>query len=453
MMFFRALMLIMALAAHAEEPAPRGAGCLVASGGRLLAVRELWSRKWTVPGGSLEAGETPARAAQRETFEETGVAVDAIALLERFDGRFQLYQCVPKELLVFTVDRRMVPPRARLETIEVRWLDPLTTDADDWRFPEQRARIVELATADRGMVSPALVAMRGQVPASDIPQWQARGLAAVKAAQEALPGTFLSGLMRLFSLFGEEPMFFLVIGYFWLPRHGSRGPRFAGLMLLSLVINSLLKDWGGFPRPFELLPSLQLAPGRGPGMPSGHAQASLLLYGLIAFELRRLWAWVACITIVLLTGFSRVHLGVHFPQDVIGGWLAGLAVLLPWLAAQHKLRPAFGRSRPLLATVYLLVAAAALAIYPHPDVVAALAVGLGLLSTPAALVAPRSAKSWVRRRPLLAWTLIVAGLFTLGHGLKLIWPFEATFPSLLAAHVASYLLLGVFLAHVRRFFI
>lgn len=34
--------------------------------------------KWCVPGGAVEAGETPLEAAVRETFEETGLRIDAV---------------------------------------------------------------------------------------------------------------------------------------------------------------------------------------------------------------------------------------------------------------------------------------------------------------------------------------------------------------------------------------
>ncbi len=42
---------------------------------------------WTLPGGGLEAGETPAEAAVREVWEETGLRTTAVRLL--FEGTYQ----------------------------------------------------------------------------------------------------------------------------------------------------------------------------------------------------------------------------------------------------------------------------------------------------------------------------------------------------------------------------
>lgn len=54
--------------------------------GRLLLLRHGHTRKWTLPGGSLEPGETFAQTAARELFEETGLAAARLEPLELYAG-------------------------------------------------------------------------------------------------------------------------------------------------------------------------------------------------------------------------------------------------------------------------------------------------------------------------------------------------------------------------------
>ncbi len=74
---------------HVPAPSPADPGlpvvpCVGAvvhdSKGRLLLIRrghEPSKGKWSLPGGRIEAGETPAQAVEREVFEETGLVVRA----------------------------------------------------------------------------------------------------------------------------------------------------------------------------------------------------------------------------------------------------------------------------------------------------------------------------------------------------------------------------------------
>lgn len=62
--------------------------------------------------------------------------------------------------------------------------------------------------------------------------------------------------------------------------------------------------------------------------PSGHAANTTALVGALTLVSGRRWAlWPAGI-MALLVGVSRTWLGVHWPTDVIGGWMVGGAVLL-----------------------------------------------------------------------------------------------------------------------------
>jgi undecaprenyl-diphosphatase len=78
--------------------------------------------------------------------------------------------------------------------------------------------------------------------------------------------------------------------------------------------------------------------------PSGHAMESAIVYltlGAILMRvaerrLTKLYCLGIAVLLTALTGISRVYLGVHYPTDVIGGWIVGFAwASVCWLAAQR----------------------------------------------------------------------------------------------------------------------
>nr|WP_281398551.1 phosphatase PAP2 family protein [Saccharopolyspora gloriosae] len=83
------------------------------------------------------------------------------------------------------------------------------------------------------------------------------------------------------------------------------------------------------------------------GFPSGHSAHAAALYLMLgAFALRLLrtrWArnalFTAAVLAIVITGFSRVMLGVHSPTDVLAGWTLGASwtvlLLSLWLFAEH----------------------------------------------------------------------------------------------------------------------
>ena len=54
--------------------------------GRLLLLEQAETGHWSTPGGAIELGETPADAALREMWEETGLRVELVALVGVFGG-------------------------------------------------------------------------------------------------------------------------------------------------------------------------------------------------------------------------------------------------------------------------------------------------------------------------------------------------------------------------------
>jgi membrane-associated phospholipid phosphatase len=74
--------------------------------------------------------------------------------------------------------------------------------------------------------------------------------------------------------------------------------------------------------------------------PSGHATIVVALYGFLSYILFKKTAkksvFVGALIIILLVGFSRLYLGVHYVSDVIAGYLVGLLALIAGLSLSIK---------------------------------------------------------------------------------------------------------------------
>jgi 8-oxo-dGTP pyrophosphatase MutT (NUDIX family) len=116
--------------------APRAAGCLAVSGGKLLLVQGT-SGRWTIPGGYVESGEDSATAAARETWEEARVRVAAGAPVCAVPASgFVAHACTPSVALVSP------PPAADgRETRDARFMTRAEIEAltdGELRFPAQK---------------------------------------------------------------------------------------------------------------------------------------------------------------------------------------------------------------------------------------------------------------------------------------------------------------------------
>jgi membrane-associated phospholipid phosphatase len=117
----------------------------------------------------------------------------------------------------------------------------------------------------------------------------------------------------------------------------------ATTMAVGGVLGALLKLLVGRHRPDLLDP---VARATGYSFPSGHALNAALTAGVFVLVLlpvargaKRWVLWGSAIAVTVLTGLSRIVLGVHWTSDVVAGWLLGIAVVAVTAAAFPGLRP------------------------------------------------------------------------------------------------------------------
>lgn len=153
-------------------------------------------------------------------------------------------------------------------------------------------------------------------------------------------GAWLLAPMKALTFLGEEEFYLLAAPLLYWCINRAAGLRFGGVLMFSAGLNSFLKFVFHTPRPFWVDARVQaLAVETSFGLPSGHSQNSLAVFGSLTGTYRKRWVWVAVLLVAFLVGISRMYLGVHFPLDVLGGWLTG--GLLLWAVLKWE-QPAAG---------------------------------------------------------------------------------------------------------------
>lgn len=147
---------------------------------------------------------------------------------------------------------------------------------------------------------------------------------------------FWDGVMLTLSRIGGPTLMpligLLIAALLWWRRYRVDALFFALALVGATLINVLVKAIVGRQRP-DLWPAL--APESGFSFPSGHAMASAALAAsLIAMTWHTRFRWPVALFAALFAfgvGVSRMYIGVHYPSDVLAGWIASVA----WVTGLH----------------------------------------------------------------------------------------------------------------------
>ncbi len=165
--------------------------------------------------------------------------------------------------------------------------------------------------------------------------------------------------------------FYLLFGplFFWCAGIGL-GVRLLITLLGSFYLNDVLKELFSTDRPIAAHPDLVRMPEDAASsaqnedgswqaaFPSGHAQHTAVFWTFVGLWLRRTSIWLVVFSTIALVSLSRIYLGVHWPIDILGGWLIAAAVIgaLILVPASIERLSAQGRERLILGAVGLALA-------------------------------------------------------------------------------------------------
>jgi hypothetical protein len=176
---------------------------------------------------------------------------------------------------------------------------------------------------------------------NDILSW---GLEAIRFVQK-FSSPPLTLFMRGLSALGTAYFYLLALPFVYWCIDKRRGMRIGLLFFLSAFVNGWLKHATMEPRPYTFDVSVAKASESSFAFPSGHAQAAATFWGSAMSLFRKPWAGILAVAVPLLIGFSRVYLGVHFPTDVLGGWILGLLLVVAERRYGDRVERFFGRQR------------------------------------------------------------------------------------------------------------
>lgn len=146
---------------------------------------------------------------------------------------------------------------------------------------------------------------------------------------QQIHGPVLDSFFRGITSLGSAITYVLVLPFFFWCVDTSLGSHAGILFLSTSYVANGLKDVFQQPRPFQIDPSVKLANADGYGLPSFHAMEATIMWGMFALWYKKKWFWIVAISAIAMIGFSRIYLGVHFPTDVLAGYVIGALAL--WL--------------------------------------------------------------------------------------------------------------------------
>jgi len=170
-----------------------------------------------------------------------------------------------------------------------------------------------------------------------------RGIDFIAGLQTSAP--WLEAPSRFFSFLGTEKFYLFLLPFLYWCVNVRLGLRVGVILSLSDCLNTFFKFLFHQPRPYWVSDKVRMIQAEvSYGLPSGHAQHAVAVWGTAAARGKGWLRWLMTVLIFLI-GFSRIALAVHFPTDVLAGWLIGGVILWAFVKWETAVMSWFNRFR------------------------------------------------------------------------------------------------------------
>lgn len=138
---------------------------------------------------------------------------------------------------------------------------------------------------------------------------------------------------KVMTFLGDEAFYLILFPIILWVVDFRKGMRIGIIFLVSVYFNQTFKVLLAQPRPFDLVPGINLIEESGFGAPSGHAQNSTVIFGVMMAWTNKKVLKIGLVVLIFLISVSRLYLGVHFPQDILLGWFTAVVILFFYFRA------------------------------------------------------------------------------------------------------------------------
>ncbi|MCB2294040.1 phosphatase PAP2 family protein [Clostridium algoriphilum] len=142
----------------------------------------------------------------------------------------------------------------------------------------------------------------------------------IKSIQSTI-SPFRDMFFQIVTMTGEEYFYILAAAVIFWCVNKKFGYKLGFALLTSTIVNISLKNIINAARPIGVdgIRSLRVGTATGASFPSGHTQGSATFWISCIIHVHRKWIYLVGILAIILVGYSRLYLGLHYPIDVAGG--------------------------------------------------------------------------------------------------------------------------------------